>query len=333
MLKQNYILIIYLLTENTKLSNIFKFIKNNIISLKDQDFDNNLLYQFKHFLPYIKIKDIKIIDNIDTNKYDTSEENITINDIVIELPNMYNEKFIILVINQKFKFNNGIYIRNYDNTMTKLILDTNKFNDKMFVYNSIYDKLNMSNIIINKLQTSNIFFQLYQKKYDPPISINLNKYTKTDDYYNICFDFFMLDYIENYHNINSDLLYVDLASNKHFNINKSINLINLPDINKEGCTTCNIYNFFKIKKNSLYILLKNQKNSIENGIYLYSFKKNDILKLEYKIEFSDIKNNLKCFNKQYIFVLNGIVNQNSFFEYNNKTYELIKKYDPKTCSL
>ena len=316
--------------------NIIKFIKNIILPLKQQDFDNNISYQFKHFLPYITIKNIKVLDNINTiniSEYDNPKNSIKQTDIKLKLPDNYNEKFIILVINQSDKYKNGLYIRNYDNTITKLNLNVDKFSEKMFVYNNLYSSLNMSNIVINKLQKSNMFFQLYEKRFDPPSNMNFNKYTKADDNNNICFDFFMLDYINNYDANKTDLLFVDLASTKHFNIRKDIYLINLPDISTKGCTTCNIYNFLKIKKNNLYLLLKNQRNPSENGIYLYSFKESDTLRKIHKIEFSDVKNIGECPNKQYIYVLNGVKNQNSLFQYSDKNYKLIKKYDPKTCSL
>ena len=316
--------------------NIIKFIKNIIVPLKQQDFDNNISYQFKHFLPYITIKNIKILDNINTiniSEYDNPKNFIKQTDIKLKLPDNYNEKFIILVINQSDKYKNGLYIRNYDNTITKLNLNVDKFSEKMFVYNNLYSSLNMSNIVINKLQKSSMFFQLYEKSFDSPSNMNFNKYTKADDNNNICFDFFMLDYINNYDANKTDLLFVDLASTKHFNIRKDIYLINLPDISTKGCTTCNIYNFLKIKKNNLYLLLKNQRNPAENGIYLYSFKESDTLRKIHKIEFSDVKNIGECPNKQYIYVLNGVKNQNSLFQYSDKNYKLIKKYDPKNCSL
>ena len=316
--------------------NIIKFIKNIILPLKQQNFENNISYQFKHFLPYITIKNIKIIDNINTiniAEYDKPNNYIKKTDIKLNLPNNYNEKFIILVINQNDKYKNGLYIRNYDNTITKLIINIDKFSEKMFVYNVLYNSLNMSNIIINKLQKSGMFFQLYEKKFEAPSSINFNKYTKTDNNNNICFDFFMLDYINNYDASKSDLLFVDLASTKHFNIRKDIYLINLPDIISKGCISCNIYNFLKVKKNNLYLLLKNQRNPKENGIYLYFFKEANILRKKHKIEFSDVKNINECPNKQYIYVLNGIINQNSLFQYNDKNYKLIKKYNQKTCNI
>ena len=274
--------------------NIIKFIKNIILPLKQQDFENNISYQFKHFLPYITIKNLNILDeinNINVDDYDKPENSIKETDIKLKLPEKnYNEKFIILVINQDDKYKNGLYIRNYDNTITKLILNNNKFSEKMFVYNTVYDSLNMSNIVINKAQKSSMFFQLYEKRFDKPSNMNFNKFTKTENESNIYFDFFMLDYINTYDLNKSDLLFVDLASTKHFNIRKDIYIINLPDINIDGCVTgYNIYNFLKIKKNNLYLLLKNQRNPKENGIYLYSFKKSDTLRKIHKIEFSDTK--------------------------------------------
>ena len=41
--------------------NVIKFIKNIILPLKQQDFENNISYQFKHFLPYITIKNLKYL--------------------------------------------------------------------------------------------------------------------------------------------------------------------------------------------------------------------------------------------------------------------------------
>lgn len=316
--------------------NIIKFIKNVILPLKQQDFENNISYQFKHFLPYITIKNVNIleeINNINVDEYDKPENSIKETDIKLKLPDNYNEKFIILIINQDDKYKNGLYIRNYDNTITKLLVNINKFSEKMFVYNNLYDTLNMSNIVINKTQKSSMFFQLYEKRFDTPSNMNFNKFTKIENKSNICFDFFMLDYINTYDLNKSDLLFVDLASTKHFNIRKDIYIINLPDIKTDGCVTCNIYNFLKVKKNNLYLLLKNQRNPEENGIYLYSFKKSDTLRKIHKIEFSDTKNIENCPNKQFVYVLNGVKNNNSLFEYNNKDYKLIKKYDPKTCAI
>jgi len=130
----------------------------------------------------------------------------------------------------------------------------------------------------------------------------------------------MIYYINKYFSNNNppDLLFVDLASTNHFNIRNNIYLINLPDITKKGCISCNIYNFLKIKKNHLYLLLKNQKNSEENGIYLYSFKSNDILQKIHKIEFNQINS-----NEQHIFVINGVINGNTLYKYdyeNKNTY-------------
>ena len=129
----------------------------------------------------------------------TDYSNIKIDDIKLNLPiDKYNEDFIILVINQDDTNNNGLYIRNDTNTITKLILNNNKISKKMFIYDTIYDEFNMNNIIINKLQKSNVFFQLYEKKFDRPNKLNLTDYTKIKTNNNENFDLFMIYYINKY---------------------------------------------------------------------------------------------------------------------------------------
>ena len=300
-------------------TNLYKFIKNKIIILKNLDFNNNLLYQFKHFLPYIQIKgkniDISKLDKYSL-KYDDINYNITKEDISLLLPKLFSVNFIILLINQDNKNNNGLYLRNIDNSFTKILININKYNEIMFEYATNYKNFNMTNIIFNKSQKSS----LYEKKYIVPIPINFNNYTKLNTKKeDICFNFFMLDYIDNYSN--KELLFVDLATTNNINIKeKDMYIINLPDILKENCITCNIYNFLKIKKKYLYILVKNQINKDENGIYKYKFKNNDILKKEYKISLNQCSDNI------LIYVLNGIENQNKLYSYNNNTYLALKKY-------
>ena len=184
----------------------------------------------------------------------------------------------------------------------------------------------MTNIILNKLKKSSLVFKLYKQKHTKLDPLNFNEYTKVSKSEDICFNSFMMDYIKNYSNY--EIIYVDLATDSNINIrNNEIFLINLPDIIKNGCITCNIYNFIKIKKNKLYILVKNQKNPKENGIYTYIFAKNDILK---KLQQISIK---QCSKQQLIYVINGVVNAGSLYKYENNKYSLIKNYNKLNCNI
>ena len=80
-----------------------------------------------------------------------------------------------------------------------------------------------------------IFFQLYEKKFDRPNKLNLTDYTKIKTNNNENFDLFMIYYINKYFSNNNppDLLFVDLASTKHFNIRNNIYLIMLSQNQKQ----------------------------------------------------------------------------------------------------